>query len=368
MKKTKIDVGVQLARLIGCFIVIGVHIKLADNVSGNYDFARLLISCILADGVAVFWMISGCFLFRTKSYSKLLVRTVKTILVPLLILSAFLLLFADFLFNSVSITDSMPSLSKVFSTIKGMLTLRPTVSGSGHLWYCYAYILLMLFFPVMKTFSDWLSENTKRQAVFLIISFSMFLFNDISKNASFNFSHHAINAVVPAAILVIWGNIIYQNKDILFSYKNKNINPFIYLTCFVFTNVIRAAIIFLTKSRSLLYWYTVFGVLSAVFLILFCLTSAKKIKQDSVVEKIILFLADYTFMIYLLHIPLRNVLNRFSFNSIIFEFVSSFASGTVLSVVYTVIMTVMLFTFTLIIAMVLRGITGASNKILIKQK
>lgn len=368
MTKAKRDVGVELARLISCLIVIGVHIKLADNLSGDYDFTRLFISCILADGVAVFWMISGCFLFRTKSYAKLLVRTAKTILVPLLVLSAILLMFADFLFNGTGIMESLPSLEKVVSTIKGMLTLRPTVSGSGHLWYCYAYILLMLCFPVMKTFSDWLDESTKRQNTFLIISFGLFLFNDLSKNASLSFSHHAFNAVVPAAILIIWGNIIYKNKEKFLIYKDKKISPLVYLLGFMMVNILRTTIILLSKSRSLLYWYTVFGILSASFLILMCISIAQKIKENSLIEKGILGIASYTFMIYLLHIPLRNILNRFSFNTLVFDFVSSFTSGAALSVVYTLLTTVMLFTFTLIIAVILRSFTVILKKLFVKQK
>ena len=51
MKK---DTSVELARLLACFIVIGVHTKLSVIGDCVGDFSRLYICCILADGVAVF--------------------------------------------------------------------------------------------------------------------------------------------------------------------------------------------------------------------------------------------------------------------------------------------------------------------------
>jgi len=366
--KAKRDIGVEFARLIGCLIVIGVHIKLADNVAGDYNFFRLILSCILADGVAVFWMISGCFLFRTKSYPKLLLRTVKTILVPLLILSALLLMFADFLFDGASLSESLPSFSKILGTVKGMLSLKPTVSGSGHLWYCYAYILLMLIFPILKSFSDWLNGEEKRQKVFLIISFAVIIFNDLNKNNALNFSHHAFNAVVPAAIQLIWGDILYKNKDKLLKHKDKRISPIIYLLAFFAVNVIRAAIILLTNSRSLLYWYTVFGFASAVFLLLFCFSVCNRVKENSFFEKSTLMLGSYTFLIYLLHIPLRNFLYRLGLKEFINAALSSFTSGVVFDLAYTIVMTLVIFLLTLAIAFILRNIVLTFKKLILKTK
>ena len=52
MKK---DPAVELMRIIGCIIVIGVH----SNLYGAIEMGKgaSLISCWLADGVAIFWMI-----------------------------------------------------------------------------------------------------------------------------------------------------------------------------------------------------------------------------------------------------------------------------------------------------------------------
>lgn len=77
--------SVELARLIACLLVIGVHVSLSTVVNDTYDASRLLSACLVADGVAIFWLISGFFMFNTKSYWKLLKRTFKNIVIPMII-------------------------------------------------------------------------------------------------------------------------------------------------------------------------------------------------------------------------------------------------------------------------------------------
>lgn len=58
--------SVELARLIACLLVIGVHLSLNTVVDGGYDVSRLFSACLVADGVAIFWLISGFFIFKYK--------------------------------------------------------------------------------------------------------------------------------------------------------------------------------------------------------------------------------------------------------------------------------------------------------------
>ena len=118
----KRDVGVELARFFGCLIVIGVHISLGDMVDGVYDLSRGLINCFLADGVAVFWLISGCFLFRTSSYKKVLLRTAKTIAFPVALYSVFCLFFSKLL--SVSAEEFMRLMYSCSLFLKARSKLR----------------------------------------------------------------------------------------------------------------------------------------------------------------------------------------------------------------------------------------------------
>lgn len=57
MKKK--NTNVELMRIIACLIVIGVHTCLSATSEGEVDMGRLFLACLFADGVAVFWLISG---------------------------------------------------------------------------------------------------------------------------------------------------------------------------------------------------------------------------------------------------------------------------------------------------------------------
>lgn len=60
------DIPVELARIFAAATVIGVHTYIGSQVSGEYDFSRILIACLIADGVGVFWMITGFFAFKSE--------------------------------------------------------------------------------------------------------------------------------------------------------------------------------------------------------------------------------------------------------------------------------------------------------------
>lgn len=59
------DIPVELARILAAATVIGVHTFMGSQLGGEYDFSRILIACLVADGVGVFWMITGFFVFTS---------------------------------------------------------------------------------------------------------------------------------------------------------------------------------------------------------------------------------------------------------------------------------------------------------------
>ena len=60
------DPSIELLRIVGCFSVIGTHIKLKINKKNKpTNFSIIFNGCLCADGVAIFWYIMG-FFFLTK--------------------------------------------------------------------------------------------------------------------------------------------------------------------------------------------------------------------------------------------------------------------------------------------------------------
>ena len=84
----KRNISVEIARVIACMHVICVHVCLPMVENGNFNFLRGIFSGICADGVAVFWLISGFFMFNNFDYRKTLKRTWKKIIMPLIIVEA----------------------------------------------------------------------------------------------------------------------------------------------------------------------------------------------------------------------------------------------------------------------------------------
>ena len=72
--KAKREAHVELARILACMIVVGVHVCLPQIVNDQPDLGRTFISCFLADGVAVFWL-RGRKIFCVYGEKSSLIRT-----------------------------------------------------------------------------------------------------------------------------------------------------------------------------------------------------------------------------------------------------------------------------------------------------
>ena len=205
--------SIELCRLLACLIVIGVHTSLSAAVNEHsWDTFRLFLNCLLADGVAIFFMITGAFLFN-NDYCRLLKKTLKHIIIPLIIFSIIGFYCFDWLFDKQPLSLHIAA-SKYIDTFRTLLSWQNPISHSVHLWYLYVYILVIFIYPLLKAFVDYLDADTNRTKIFLIGTFIFLIMNDISSNSLGAFSHHSINALVPASIEIIWGHIFYKYQKI----------------------------------------------------------------------------------------------------------------------------------------------------------
>ena len=358
VKKSRRDVGIELARVIACLIVVGVHVSLADFATGSYDLSRGFINCLLAAGVAIFWMITGCFLFRPQPYATVLRRAARTIALPIALFSLVCLHFSGWLFDGTSLAESLSHTPTAYwDGLKSALMLKLTIPGTGHLWYCYTYLLVLLAFPVLQAFAQWMDADVRREKWFMGISFALLLLNDWSKNELFGFSHHSINAAVPAAVEMLWGHILYKHKDAWLSSQHRTKKILLPAAAFVLLNLVRMYIVYASGSKAVLYWYSTIGLLCAVCVLLFCLPARNGRCAEAAAGRLISWLGGHTFMIYLVHFPIRNVLYRYAVHTNLFDWLSGFSHGVVLEVLYTVGMLVLLFALSLIVSVLIRGVS-----------
>jgi surface polysaccharide O-acyltransferase-like enzyme len=186
----KTDSSIEFFRIIGCLMVIAVHLHLDCWVNGLPDQSRIFLTCLCCDGVGVFWFICGAFLFQNQDYKKVLRHTWKKVVVPMIVFSIFVFYLRGFLLDSLSLKESICHSVKDYKAIlDGILGWYNPVEGIGHLWYLYVYILIMICFPILKYLVTEIDKSRKRKITAVAVICVLFLINDITDNGTLEFSH-----------------------------------------------------------------------------------------------------------------------------------------------------------------------------------
>lgn len=363
------DYRVELLRVIGCLIVIGVHTALPVYNNNAADTSRLFISCIFADGVAIFWMIAGFFLFGNKRYSSVLSKAVRHIAIPMILFSLFYFYLGNWVTGEVptpasSIFHTPEEYKTVASTL---LTWSNPVAGIGHLWYLYAYLMVMAAFPIINSFVQYLDEDDYRQKVFIGISLAFFVINDITGNKLAAFSHHSLNAAIPASIEMVWGHILYKHRENLLSNRSMILGLIAFILLNAERTILQRTIYPINQDTTIMYWYSSFGILCAAALCVLCLSLPKHGRQA--LERISIAIGSLTFSIYLFHVVVRNLLNNMALTQSIQEVIFRYLENSIFSeMVYScaIVMLVFLVTGAIIIAyrILIRGIKSAQRTLM----
>lgn len=303
MKKSR-DWTVELLRVIGCMIVIGVHTLPSVMVEeGQYSISRVFLSCVFGDGVTVFWLIMGFFLFSNYNYIKSLKAAFTKIFIPSVIFSILSFYFFDLISSGVSVSESINHpIGDYKKILLSTIALKAGVEHTSHLWYIFAYMLVIFISPVLQAFNEKLTSSKEYQNRFLILVSIFILCNDISSNRALSFSHHGFNAAVPASIILLYGSILYQKRECFESIRWTIIS----VISFIIINIIRFSIQYTryivgnSHNKTILYWYTLIGIANGICLSIFAFSLRHTIKNE-IVQNIIRKLGKYTFTIYLIH-------------------------------------------------------------------
>lgn len=354
MKK---DLAVELARIFGCLLVVGVHCWINNFGVAIQSKSGTYIACIFADGVAVFWIISGFFMYKNYSYKQTLKRTIKSIVIPMLLLSAAMFFVLNNYLNGNGWHFILHSKDDYKWILNSLLIWTNPVDRLGHFWYLYVYILLMLCSPVIAAFIKYLEEDTKREKIFLVLTFLLLVWNDLSNNQMGRFEHHAFAGAFPAAIESVWGYLLYKYRDRL----RKRRYIFISVGAFLGLNLLRMAIQLGRYHRIqdaatyILYWFSSIGLLCAICVIVFSFAAIHS-RKATVVNRAICWLASYTFSIYLLHPVVNSFLDMYEVRSRLSEALLKFHIGGVgKEILYMICIIFIVVSICLAISCVLRG-------------
>jgi len=309
MSKKQRDWTVELMRILACLIVIGTHtlppVKIDDGI---YSTSRVFLSCVVGDGVAIFWIISGFYLFRDYNYKNVLARSVKKVLIPYLVYEAFVFYFADWIIDGATIIDSIEHSREAYAEVfNKILTLNVITGHSLQFWYVLAYMMMIVASPILYTFVKKAEEDSNWKSIYVVVLLLLLVWNDFSSNKAIGFSHHGTGALVASSLLVIYGCFVYKWRE-----KMGGVWRYLAPAMFVVLNLVRMKIQLYRYSitpdnNSIIFWYSVFGMASATLVAAFCFSF--KADKHGIAQRVICTLGSYTFPIYVVHIFVRDFLN-----------------------------------------------------------
>ncbi len=324
----KRDSSIDLIRIVACLSVILTHLclQVLNRCYNRIDWSRLLEKSFLTDGVPLFFMITGFFLVNGRSYKKIWKSTFFKILVPSFIFVIFVQIFHPFILNQMSLTECIKSINFNFMPILQAILKADVKYLNGlcdHLWYIFSYIKIVIWIPLL-----WLvckEENTSKLArrIMLLLTFANTLIVDIQKFWIIpGFGEISILTIIPKEIMyVILGYEIFVKKDKI---KNNKKICIISLVGFFIINYLRyrlemqyMVINYLTdivdRANFMEWRYTCLNVFSGIFLFMFLYSF--EIKNEKI-SKILTWVSDKTFGIYLIHYLILAKIDLYKFEKI----------------------------------------------------
>lgn len=323
----KRDISVELIRVVACILVVAIHLSLQvfNQYYSQVDWSRLFEKCFFTDGVPLFFMITGFFIANGRSYKKTWKGVGKKILIPVAIYVLFAQIFYMFITNKQTI---MWCLQNAIANLNLQGILRAILTGEvihinslcAHLWYIFSHIKIVIWMPVL-----WLickNEQTPNLARRMIMGFGIFSFimQDIQKFITIPADSLKVFTMVdPAILYVLFGYELFVNKDKI--KKNKKL-CIISLILFVIANVAKYKLEMeymvinnfydIVGRSSFLEWkYTSLNIISSICL--FMALYSFEIKSERF-SKIITWLSDKTFGVYLVHYLLIAKVDLYKFD------------------------------------------------------
>ena len=310
------DAGIDLIRVVACLLVVGTHV----DVMGTGDGTKLFIRLLFADGVALFFILSGFFFFR-KGFTESLKRALLNIVFPGIAVMLITYQFSPFIRGEKTIIYCFTHLN--FDTC-GFLTDLFSWGGSiresmaAHLWYIFTYLQLVLAYPLLKPLY---TDNTQsidsgkkdrfRKYRWFIIGFIFInqILMDLNMTGLISFSPVQISPFMlytaPAMLLMTGAEInrmrnIFNRPEMEKSRKRiRSVSLAILIVAFAFRFFLQQQVFILNNTQDFyLYWNCAFATVQSTSFVIFVLSF------DYDKNKLVNFIAragKYTFWIYLLH-------------------------------------------------------------------
>lgn len=290
----------------------------------------------------------GFFYFKNKSFSRLVKRTVLSIIIPTVIYLFASQILYGWLVSSDSFWNCILHPTIRWSQFGSLLNWNfGQISLSGHLWYLITYVQIILWFPLLRYLAGDNSGTVKARRYVMCLSIIMIILSDIQKVFTFPVGKVAGYSIVPSAVfLVLLGYEIYEKREMFTGNKKTMLGGLGLYLC---------AHVLLTTLQIILYkrdymighvfsWDSSFAVLGAVGMLFFIFSFDIK---GNLLQNIILFIGRNTFYIYLIHLAVICKMDTKGFRQMLLD---RFGSGWKGEAAYTIVYMICVFLISLLIS------------------
>lgn len=304
MKKNKSilkrDTSVELLRIIACLMVISIHTRFSIlNVDGKFDLSRLFFGSIIGEGVTVFFMISGFFIYNSNNQLKKIKKMFISVFIPVILYIIIEPNIIDYILNKKSIGECLQSFKIEPASLFQLLTLRESkISYGGHLWYVFSYLKLVISVPVVGLLCK--KENTRIRRYTIILGLVSKIVMDVQKVIYFDSGLIGTYSIYLMPIIIsLIGFDIYTNKQAIMN----NIKIRVISFClYIFNHFVIIGWYLFAQSRGVTEgirsYDSFFAIVSTSCLVIFVLSfDFKKIFVRSCIN----YIGSTTYYIYIIH-------------------------------------------------------------------
>lgn len=296
------DYSVDIIRIIATFVVVATHVKLSwivDNVVNNQ---KLFYACLWADGVSLFFLITGFFLFNGRGYGHIIKKTIKSVILPALMVAIFSQMIGPWIRDSRLIGGNL-NLQIPFDDLVRAIMKQSAgdVDFCFHFWYIFTYLKVILFFPLLKWICQEGKEQNLSRRVLIGLSVVDVGVHNLRKFVPVEINTYSFFDV--AVLLVIIGYEISVHKN-----KIKSNTAISFLSGFFALTLLVCRFYSQQKlyeidinDSTFINWDSIFGIIisSLFFVFIYSLNINKlNVKMKSIIMK----LSEMSFYIYLIHV------------------------------------------------------------------
>lgn len=370
-KSKKRDVSIDLIRIVACMSVILTHLclQVLNRCYNRIDWSRLLEKSFLTDGVPLFFMITGFFLVNGRSYKKIWKSTFFKILLPSFIFVIFVQIFEPFILNQVSFIECVQNIHFTFIPIlQAILKADVTYLSSlcDHLWYIFSYVKIVIWIPVLWLVCKETDTSKLARRIMIALTAISTILVDIQKFYTVPvIGEISIFTIIPREIMyVLLGYELFAHKDKI---KNNKKLCIASLIGFVLINFLRYKIeVFymvqnyltdIVGRENFMEWrYTFLNIFSGIFLFMFLYSFEIK---NELLSKILVWVSDKTFGIYLIHYLILAKVDLYKFEKI---------EKFVFEILYLIVGLIITTIISVIIVYLIKKIVEIAKRIFIKKE